>query len=175
MREPCRPGPGRHAPAPSVFPLAYHITFGTYGTRLHGDDRGTVDRSLNNFGDPIIGGDQDWNRMERRMLRFEPRKLTVDQRLFVEQSLPQICARGGWQFIEVAAASDHVHNMIAANADGSAVRKWLKRWLGEALSARWLLQPREVWWAECGSVKWIWTEDYFERVEQYVGRQRTKK
>jgi hypothetical protein len=65
--------------------------------------------------------------------------------------------------------------MIAANADGSAVRKWLKRWLGEALSARWLLQPREVWWAECGSVKWIWTDDYFVRVKQYVARQRTKK
>ncbi|MCH8164939.1 MAG: hypothetical protein IH889_04955 [Planctomycetes bacterium] len=29
-------------------PLAYHITFGTYGTRLHGDPRGTVDRTLNN-------------------------------------------------------------------------------------------------------------------------------
>src|SRR5271169_5728813 len=99
---PWRPGPGRHAPAPfgesgarTVFPLAYHITFGTYGTRLHGDERGTVDRSLNKFGDPIIGLDEDWNRIERRLLRFEPRKLSVEQRIFVEQSVPQICARGG--------------------------------------------------------------------------------
>ncbi len=130
---PCRPGPGRHAPAllgkstaRTVFPLAYHITFGTYGTRLHGDDRGTVDRSLNNFGDPIIGREDDWNRMERRLLRFEPRNLAIEQRIFVEQSVPQICTRGGWQFIEVAAAPDHVHNMVVAKADGNAVRKWLK-------------------------------------------------
>jgi hypothetical protein len=53
---PCRPGvgkPGPHAPAPrdakrTYFPLGYHITFGTYGTRLHRDPRGTVDRSVNN-------------------------------------------------------------------------------------------------------------------------------
>jgi REP element-mobilizing transposase RayT len=181
---PCRPGPGpgpgRHAPAPStqstqrtVFPLAYHITFGTYGTRLHGDERGTVDRSLNNFGDPIIGRDEDWNRIERGLLRFESRKLTIEQRIFVEQSVPRICARGGWQFIEVAAAPDHVHNMIVAKADGNAVRKWLKRWLSEVLSERWPLRLQEVWWAECGSVKWIWTEDYFERVRHYVRRQGT--
>jgi hypothetical protein len=31
----------------ATFPLAYHITWGTYGTRLHGDERGTVDRSAN--------------------------------------------------------------------------------------------------------------------------------
>jgi hypothetical protein len=41
-------------------PLAYHITFGTYGTRLHGDERGTVDRAMNKPGDPIIGADSSW-------------------------------------------------------------------------------------------------------------------
>jgi hypothetical protein len=41
-------------------PIAYHITFGTYGTRLHGDPRGTVDRSMNRPGDPIIGADRAW-------------------------------------------------------------------------------------------------------------------
>jgi hypothetical protein len=46
------------------YPLAYHITFGTYGTRLHGDERGTVDRSMNHPGDPVIGAEPDWQRME---------------------------------------------------------------------------------------------------------------
>jgi hypothetical protein len=30
--------------------LAFHITWGTYGTRLRGDRRGTVDRSTTNTG-----------------------------------------------------------------------------------------------------------------------------
>jgi hypothetical protein len=53
-------------------PLAYHITFGTYGTRLHGDARGTVDRRMNEPGEPIIGSEPDWWRQEHGRLNFEP-------------------------------------------------------------------------------------------------------
>src|SRR5688500_18791040 len=38
--------------------LAYHITWGTYGTRLHGDPRKTVDRLHNQYGDPVLGYDE---------------------------------------------------------------------------------------------------------------------
>ncbi len=31
-------------------PLAYLITFRTYGTWLHGDERGSVDKNHNKFG-----------------------------------------------------------------------------------------------------------------------------
>ena len=37
-------------------PLAYHITFGTYGTRLHGNERGSVDRAHNAPGEPFHFG-----------------------------------------------------------------------------------------------------------------------
>src|SRR5690348_3032028 len=56
----------------SQLPLAYHITFGTYGTRLHGDQRGTVDRRVNGYGDPIVGSDPSWWEQERDRLRFDP-------------------------------------------------------------------------------------------------------
>jgi REP element-mobilizing transposase RayT len=184
---PCRPATGRHAPSPSPvrletssnspprtnFPLAYHITFGTYGTRLHGDPRGTVDRSQNEFGEPIVGRDDEWKSFEQKNLNFQPLILTIEQRVFIERQVPTICERGGWEFLQVAAAPDHIHNMVSARIDGKDIRKWLKRWLSEALSAIWPLRYREVWWSECGSVKWIWTEDYYERVRNYIQKQRT--
>jgi REP element-mobilizing transposase RayT len=155
------------------FPLAYHITFGTYGTRLHGSDRPTVDRSQNKFGDPIIGRDAEWEMVEKSLLKFPPRILTLEQRLFVEATIPSICMRGGWEYVTTAAAKDHVHNIIRANVEGLDVRKWLKRWISQAMNERWPLLPGQVWWAECGSVKWIWEEDYFGRAEKYVSDQRT--
>jgi REP element-mobilizing transposase RayT len=160
-------------PARVNFPLAYHITWGTYGIRLHGDERGTVDRSMNNFGDPIIGRDGDWQRIESSLLRFPVRVLTIEQRVFVEDVIPEICGRGGWKFITTAAAPDHVHNIISASVDGKDVRKWLKRWLSEALSQRWPVEQGQVRWAECGSVKWIWNDDYYRRAEDYIRGQRT--
>jgi len=38
---------------PSV--RAYFITFSAYGTRLRGDDRGSVDRRANVYGTPFLG------------------------------------------------------------------------------------------------------------------------
>ena len=153
-------------------PIAYHITFGTYGTRLHGDARGTVDRSMNRPGDPIIGADASWWRTERDLLKFDPVVLTADQMRHAESVMPDICARGGWTFHTGAGGPDHVHILLTGDADGDAVRKWFKRWLGEALSSRWTLPQGATWWAECGSVKWVWDDDYFARVFDYVDRQR---
>jgi len=153
-------------------PLAYHITFGTYGTRLHGDPRGTVDRSHNRPGDPIIGADPIWWSRESASLRFQPVLLTSEQQEFAEVAIPGICARGGWTYIICSAGTDHVHTMLSTAAEGAAVRKWLKRWLGEALSDAWPLLPGQSWWAEGGSVKWIWTEGYLDNVYDYIRLQR---
>jgi REP element-mobilizing transposase RayT len=154
------------------YPLAYHITFGTYGTRLHGDSRGTVDRSHNVYGEPIVGRAEDWHREELAHLKFPARVFTREQMVEAEGSIPSICVRGGWSLHACAAGPDHVHVVCSAEVAGKAIRTWLKRWLGEGLAERWALAEGETFWAEAGSVKWVWTTDYFERVVPYVIGQR---
>jgi len=158
-------------------PLAYHITFGTYGTygtRLHGDERGTVARGMNHFGDPIIGKDDDWERLERSLLRFDPVYLNDDHRARLERSfIPDVCSRGSWTLRSAAARLDHVHVLLSAQvADGKAIRKWLNRWLSEHLSEIDPLPTGARWWAKGGSVKYVWTTEYFDRVFNYVQEQR---
>jgi REP element-mobilizing transposase RayT len=153
-------------------PLAYHITFGTYGTRLHGDERGTVDRGMNHPGDPIIGSDPSWWERERVRMKFAPVELTREQMKFAESVMLAICERGGWTFHTGAGGPDHVHVLLTSDAEGDAVRKWFKRWMGEALSARWPREEGAAWWAEGGSVKWVWERPYFRNVFDYLERQR---
>jgi REP element-mobilizing transposase RayT len=154
-------------------PLAYHITFGTYGTRLHGDPRGTVDREHNQFGEPILGPDPERQREEASRLNFEPVYFTLEQREFIESVIPSICERGGWQYVICAAGPDHVHVCLSApDIPGDRIETWLKRWLTEQLSARWPLLPGARWWAKNGSVKWIFDEAYFRNVKQYIADQR---
>ena len=98
--------------------------------------------------------------------------MTVEQRLFIQEIIPTICSRGKWEYITTAAAKYHVHNIIRADVEGVDVRKWLKRWISQAMSKRWPLLPEQVWWAECGSVKWIWEQDYYGRAVDYVIDQR---
>ena len=156
-------------------PIAYHITFGTYGTRLHGDERGTIHRSENKPGDPIIGSDPGWWSQERGILRFEPVVLDRSKMLHAESLATAICDRGGWKCLNCAAGPDHFHLLVRCDkrrAEGEAIRKWFKRWLGEGMSARWPLPEGATWWSEGGSVRWVWTRAYFDHVFDYLKRQR---
>jgi REP element-mobilizing transposase RayT len=155
-------------------PLAYHITFGTYGTRLHGDARGTVDRTMNQPGDPIIGSDPALWKHEHNRMNFPPVELDAEKMSYAQSLVPAICERGKWKYHTCAAGPDHVHIVLTTKSDGQAVRKWVKRWLGEGMSLRWPLPEGATWWAEGGSVKWIWKQDYFENVYGYVHRQRAR-
>jgi len=61
-------------------PLGYLITFRTYGTWLHGDKRGSIDRRHNRYGAPLIAPNQNWLRHNERHLKSEPVKLSSKQR-----------------------------------------------------------------------------------------------
>ena len=152
--------------------LAYHITWGPYGTRLHGDPRGTVDRDHNEFGTPVLGYDQHrWER-EKANLKFPPVVLTREQMIAIEELLPDICARGQWTHITGAAGPDHVHEILHSEHNPEIIRRLIKRWLGQELSKQFPIADGATWWAECGSMKFIDNDRYFANATRYVTDQR---
>src|SRR5437762_2022331 len=50
-------------------PLGYLITFRSYGTWLHGDARGSVDRFHNAFGTPRLPYNERWQKHNRNVLK----------------------------------------------------------------------------------------------------------
>jgi hypothetical protein len=155
--------------------LAFHITWGTYGTRLHGDRRGTVDRKHNEYGQPVLRFDEHRWEQERSNLKFPAVIFTRPQMLLIESLLPDICAQGGWTHRTGAAGPDHVHVILTSKHDPETIRRLFKRWLGQELSKRCDARPTgATWWAECGSIRWIFEEDgdYFDNATRYVQRQR---
>lgn len=155
-------------------PLGYFLSWGTYGTRLHGDPRGTVDRTETGHRDPILGPDEQRWEYEREMMRFAPVILTRERRLFAESTIPEICERGLWTYHTCAVAPDHVHVILTSDHEPKTIRRIIKRWLGQSLSERWPPDAGATWWAECGSVKWLVDPSYFENACGHVSRQRTR-
>lgn len=153
----------------------WHITFGTYGTRLHGGERPTVDKGHNQLSEAFVRPRNEREESARDRMRFPPRFLTSEQRKFTEIELPLICERGGWTYRVCSAGSDHVHLLcdVARDVHGEKVRRLVKRWLGQALSARWPLPKGASWWAEEGSNKAVHEEAYLNNAFAYVARQRT--
>ena len=63
--------------------LAYFITFRTYGTWLHGDKRGSVDRFHNRYGSPRLPPNKLREKYSRSLLKRPPVRLTGKQRKVV--------------------------------------------------------------------------------------------
>ncbi len=156
-------------------PLAYHITFGTYGTRLHGDPRGTVDKTHNKPGDPIVGQNDDWFQIESSSLNDQPVMLDHADRIRIECAIEDVCDKGNWHLHIAACQSNHVHVLLTSIDDGILTRRLLKRWLTELLedTAEMNLKNPVRWWAKEGSVKWVWDQRYLENVYWYIAEQRT--
>jgi REP element-mobilizing transposase RayT len=153
----------------------WHITFGTYGTRLHGGERPTVDKRHNQLSEDFVPPRIEREDSARDRMRFPPRFLTSEQRKFTEIELPLICDRGGWDYRVCSAGTDHVHLLcdVPRDVHGEKVRRLVKRWLGQLLSERWPLPDGASWWAEEGSNKAIRDEAYLNNAFGYIARQRS--
>jgi REP element-mobilizing transposase RayT len=152
----------------------WHITWGTYGARLHGGFRPTVDRDHNEHGTPFLPRDPERERAEAAILNFPPVILTREQRKFIEAELPAICDRGDWSLRTCSGGGDHVHLLcdVLPAIHGEKVRRLAKRWLGQEMSKRWPLPEGATWWAEEGSNIAIHDEAYLNNAFGYIFRQR---
>lgn len=151
----------------------WHITFGTYATRLHDDPRPTVDRRHNRVNTPFPPPDTD----RQQQPTDPPLLLTLAQRHRIQAIIPALCERGGWTYRTCAAPSesDHVHVLLDApkNRQPKDIRKWLKRWVSESLTQTFVPPPRR-WRADAGSTKPVKDKPYLINATSYIHRQRTR-
>ena len=155
----------------------WHITFGTYGARLHGAIAPTVDKRHNELGTEFLPKNTLRVVSECERMKHSQRYLSLEQRIFVEAELANICERGGWNYRACAAGADHVHLLcdVVRDVHGEKVRRLVKRWLGQSLSDRWQLPGGATWWAEKGSNIAIKEERYLNNCFAYIFNQRATK
>jgi REP element-mobilizing transposase RayT len=141
-------------------PLAYFITFTSYGTWLPGDDRGwTMWHKGDKLPQPLLA---DWCRDQMKEL---PVFLDDAQREIVENTIALHCQLRDWRLHAVNCRSNHCHVVVTANShDGEQVRDQFKAWctrkLKESVGRNTPgVSLREHWWTAKGSVRLIFDED----------------
>jgi REP element-mobilizing transposase RayT len=149
-------------------PLAYLITFRTYGTWLHGDDRGSTDRSHNRYASPFLRCNRSWERYNRQLLKRQPLLLGVKQRRSVELAICDTCEIRKWFLLACNVRTNHVHTVVSARETSSRVLNALKA------NATRVLREDGLWtepfspWADRGSQRMLWTERSVARAVDYV-------
>lgn len=152
-----------------LFPQAYHLTWGTYGARLHGSSKPHVDQEHNQYGEPLAPRDPQREREERESMSGDPVHLTIQQRRVVETAIGAVATRYGWTVHAIASQSDHTHVVITAMRKGDELREALKAVASRALNKQF---GKRKWWAERGSARCLWENDYFANARKYVTDQR---
>jgi REP element-mobilizing transposase RayT len=149
-------------------PLAYLITFRTYGTWLHGDERGSTDRHNNIYRTPHIAADDRWKVHNEQRLKDEPLILNAEMRSIVEQAIRETCAIRDWHLSAINVRTNHAHTVVAANRKAELVLNAFKANATRMLKQAGLWTSDHSPWADKGSCRRIWNEQGVVNAINYV-------
>ncbi len=150
-------------------PLAFFLTWTTYGTWLRGDERGWTKP-----GSFAVQGADPQLRTEQRVRMIEPPlTLTDSQRKLVDETIRKHCTIRGWDLFAVNVRTNHVHLVVAGYRDPDEIMSQFKAWCSRRLKQHQRdVDPdspeRTRWWTEGGSTQWIDDEEHLTNAIHYV-------
>ncbi len=150
------------------FPLAYFISFRTYGTWLHGDSRGSTSRKRNKYATPHIALNPRLERAELEQLHHPPIKLDSRQRPLVEQAVRDVCTKRKYWLRAINVRTNHVHIVVSAAIRPEPILQAFQAYATRKLRRAGLLPAAIKPWSRHGSTPYLWKERHVERAIDYV-------
>jgi REP element-mobilizing transposase RayT len=151
-------------------PLAYYLTWTTYGTWLPGDERGWVAKP-----GQFRASDAKRKGAAQRLMTESALTLDSEQRRRVEGTLADHCRIRGWHLHVANCRTQHVHLVVTAPGRDPEVvmdqfKAWCTRRLKELERSRRSAERaiRQKWWTQGGSTRWLNDEKGLEAAIRYV-------
>jgi REP element-mobilizing transposase RayT len=149
-------------------PLAYFISFRTYGTWLHGDTRGSIDRFHNAYRSPYIPQNAIWQHYNKQQLKAKPLILKARQRRSIEGAIRETCNIRKWLLQAINVRTNHVHTVVSASRKPSLVLNAFKANATRQLREDGLWPHSFSPWADKGSKPKLWNEQSVAKAIDYV-------
>ena len=150
-------------------PLAHLITCRSYGTWLHGDPRGSVNRVRNRYKSPYLPPDRDRLEDSLKRLAGVVVRLNAKQRRSTESAIRETCEVRKWLLRAINVRTNHVHLVVSIGTAKperalNAFKAYATRKMRE--QACWLSKRSP--WADKGSKRSLWNERSVEKAIDYV-------
>jgi len=149
-------------------PVGYLITFRCYGTWLHGDEGGSVDRHHRAYGTPGWQPSALRRKHDRDLLKQPTVTLNSRQRAVIESAIRETCAIRQWRLWTVNVRTNHVHSVVTANKKPEAVLSALKANATRAMREARLWTSELSPWEFRGSKKYLWDDKQLADAIAYV-------
>ncbi len=151
---PDREGGGSGDP-PTGSETAYLITFTTYGTWLHGDDRGSIDTEKNDPGTARVPANPSFTNFERGKLKHPSIQLTEQQRQGVRDAIREVCHHRAWRLNACNVRTNHVHAVVTAIDSPEKVMNDFKAYATRCLAEQGLVESDRTMWTRHGSTRYL--------------------
>jgi REP element-mobilizing transposase RayT len=153
------------------YPLAYLLTFTTYGTRLHGDQRGSVNKRNNQYGKLFLHENKQIENWQLRSLRDEKLLLNGTFRKTVRRTIEEVARHNSWHLRALNVRTNHVHIVVSGDATPELIMNSLKSWATRGLKEGGVQRENGTYWTRHGSTGYLWTPQDVESACQYVVEQ----
>jgi REP element-mobilizing transposase RayT len=141
-------------------PIAYFITWTTYGSWLHGDDCGSVDDRHNQYGTSYA--EPDRVRRSRVLGRQSEPTLTLEDadRETVAEAIRTTCEIRRWSTHALAVRTNHVHIVLKSpESSAERVAALVKSWATRAPRASGRHEGRTKFWTNQSSTRSLFFEE----------------
>ena len=150
-------------------PLAYLITIRTYGTWLHGDERGSMDRrEYNRYGDPTIPPNNLAETRDRKLMKSPAFVLDAGARRATEDAIREVCEYRNYALYALNVRTNHAHVVTAAADLPEPIMNTFKSYATRRLRNSGLISVDTKVWSRHGSTRYLWTEQHIETAVDYV-------
>jgi len=148
--------------------MRYFITFSCYGTQLHGDDSGSVDRRHNVPGSRVLDSDPHRADSNRQRMDQPAYSLHAEARPMVLASIREVCSHGGWNLLAAHVRTNHVHVIVEAEVRPERIMNALKSYASRALNETGRDEPNRKRWSRHGSTRWLFKDQGVRDAIRYV-------
>jgi REP element-mobilizing transposase RayT len=156
-------------PRPPNLPRAYFLTWRTYATWLHGDQRGSIDLDHNTPTTPPLPPSPNRESHMRSVVSAPPMLFNGEMRQVVETAIRDHANIRQWQLHALAVRTNHVHVVVGTpNRTAETVMEEFKSWGTRRLRRAELVGPATRVWADHGSTRYLWDPEHIAKAVDYV-------
>lgn len=153
----------------NTLPLAYFITFRTFGTWLHGDERTSVKRDgWNRYGHPRYPKNATLERWMSEESKSTPFILSDQMRAVVEASVRELCERRGFGLQAVNVRTNHTHVVLSASQKPERIVDALKANATKSLRESGLISSDTKVWSRGRSRRYLWKPRHVVAAIEYT-------
>ena len=153
----------------NAFPIAYLLTFRTYGTWLHGNEHGSARRNGNNsFGGARITPSVPLKELMQDLQKEPSFLLNAEQRKCVEAALLEVCEFRKYLSRAMNIRTNHAHAVVSASVKPEKIVNDFKVYATKRLRSEGLTRPEQKIWSRGSSTRYLWKPKHVVAAVDYV-------